>query len=279
MINFESNSIISFLINSNGIIKITLFLIIWGVIWLPIAFPLSRLIKWHPGAPISNSQKLTLITSLYLIAPFLAWGVMGQKSFNQILLIFKVSFVNSILLGYVIGIITIVIIDSLEWGLGWLQWKSFPHLVKSVLTTLPLLILVSIFVASTEELIFRGVFVKFLAQDFNLWLTAIISSVIFALLHLLWERKDTIVQLPGLFLMGLVLFYSLFIQGNIALAIGIHGGWILSISFLDTLDVYQYNQDINPLLCGTKGKPLASVAGLMVVVIAGVILYTYSLYQ
>jgi membrane protease YdiL (CAAX protease family) len=276
MINAQSNSIISTLINSNGIIKITLFLIIWGVIWLPIAFPLSRLIKWHPRAPISNSQKLTLITSLYLIAPFLAWGVMGQRSLNQILLIFKASLLHSILLGYVVGIITIVLIDGIEWGLGWLQWQKPPQLVNSALKTLPLLFLVSLLVASVEELIFRGVFVQFLSQDFNVWLTAVISSLVFALLHLLWERKDTLAQLPGLFLMGMVLFYSVTIEGNIALAIGIHGGWVLAISSLDTLDIYQYNSQVNPWLCGTKGKPLASLAGLMVLIVTAFILFFVS---
>ncbi len=276
MINAQSNSIIFTLINSNGILKITLFLIIWGVIWLPIAFPLSRLIKWHPRAPISNSQKLTLITSLYLIAPFLAWGVMGQRSLNQILLIFKASLLHSILLGYVVGIITIVLIDGIEWVLGWLQWQKPPQLVNSALKTLPLLLLVSLLVASVEELIFRGVFVQFLSQDFNVWLTAVISSLIFALLHLLWERKDTLAQLPGLFLMGMVLFYSVTIEGNIALAIGIHGGWVLAISSLDTLAIYQYNDHVNPWLCGAKGKPLASLAGLMVLIVTGFILFFVS---
>ncbi|AFZ48439.1 Abortive infection protein [Cyanobacterium stanieri PCC 7202] len=273
MIDLESNPITSTLINSNGIIKVILFLIIWGVVWLPIAFPLTRLIQWHPAAPISNSQKLTLIASLYLIAPWLAWGVMG-KDLHQITLIFRASTLNFILWGYVIGIITIVFTDLSIFFLGWLKWKKPPDFFYAIVKTIPLLFLVSFLVAAVEELIFRGLFVNFLMEDYRLWTTAIISSGVFALLHLLWERKDTIPQLPGLFLMGMVLFYSVYLQdGSIALAVGIHGGWVLSLATLDTLDLYEYDDGVNPWLCGEKGKPLASLAGILVVVLAGLLLF------
>nr|OEJ79705.1 hypothetical protein A5482_09405 [Cyanobacterium sp. IPPAS B-1200] len=267
MIDWESNFITSTLINGNGIIKVILFLIIWGVVWLPIAFPLTRLINWHPATPISNSQKLTLIASLYLIAPLLAWGVMGID-LHQISLTFSLSNFNCILWGYVIGIVTIIFTNLMTFAFGWAVWKKPSQFLMSVVKTLPLLLLVSLLIASVEELIFRGVFKDFLSQDYNIWLTAIISSAIFAVLHLIWERKNTIPQLPGLFLMGMVLFYSVYLlNGNLSMAMGIHGGWVVTLATLDTLDLYEYNTDANPWLWGCKERPLGSVAGIFILLL------------
>lgn len=269
------NQIINFLLNSNSLIKIGLFLIIWAVIWLPIAYPLARLMKWHPAAPISPTQKVTLIIPLYLIAPLLAWGVikLGEQSLNQTKFILQPSLFQFILLGYVLGIITIAIIDGLEILTGFLKLESLGNLTISQWLTFPLLIIVSLLIASVEELIFRGLFVDFLWQDYSIWLTAIISSAIFALLHLIWERKNTLPQIPGLFLMGLVLYLARLVANNhLGLAIGIHGGWVFILGVLDTFDCYSYTDQSKGWIVGKKGQPLGSLAGISIVIIAGIIL-------
>ncbi|MBF2057602.1 MAG: CPBP family intramembrane metalloprotease [Cyanobacterium sp. T60_A2020_053] len=259
--------------HGHGLIKIVIFLIIWGVVWLPIAIPLARLIRWHPSAPLTNSQKLTLITSLYLIAPLLAWGVMGKEGLNQIILISQASIIKSISWTYVVAIITIVIIDSLQWLMGWWQWQKPSLTWQDSLISVVSIFLVSLLVGGIEELMFRGVFVAFLRDSFPLWGVAIISSVIFALLHLVWERENSLPQLPGLFLMGLVLFYAVTLNGgNITTAIGLHGGWVFSIASLDTLNCYEYTGKVSSFWCGKKGEPLASVAGVMVLLLTVVIL-------
>ncbi len=276
MDNIAGNQIIDTLLSSSSIIKIILFLIIWAAIWLPIAFPLARLMKWHPAAPISNTQKLTLMIPLYLIAPLLAWGVvrLGEKSLNQTKLILEPSLFQFILLGYCLGIATIVVVDGIELWAGIFKLDVSNLKDKSFLwTSLPLLLLVSFLIAGVEELIFRGVFVNFLREDYSLWLTAVVSSLIFALLHLLWERKETIPQLPGLFLMGIVLFVSrLVAHGNLGLAIGLHGGWVFVLASLDTLDCYEYTDKFPAWIVGKKTQPLGSIAGLSVVILAGIIL-------
>ncbi|MGY6530847.1 MAG: CPBP family intramembrane glutamic endopeptidase [Cyanobacterium sp.] len=154
------------------------------------------------------------------------------------------------------------------------MWKKPPQLLISALTTLPIALLFSLLISSVEELIFRGVFKDFLIQDYNIWLTAIISSIIFALLHLIWEQKNTIPQLPGLFLMGMVLFYSVYLQnGNLSMAIGIHGGWVLTLATLDTLNLYEYNSDANPWIWGNQERPLGSAAGIFILLWALLIVH------
>ena len=107
-----------------------------------------------------------------------------------------------------------------------------------------------------------------------MWLTAIISSIIFALLHLIWEQKNTIPQLPGLWLMGLVLFYACTItNGNLGLAIGLHSGWVLILACVDTFDLYTYNPNFSGWLIGKKDQPLGSLVGLMVLVLTIIFLF------
>jgi membrane protease YdiL (CAAX protease family) len=277
MLNIDGNQINNFLLNIPSLVKITLFLIIWAAIWLPIAFPLARLVKWHPAAPISQTQKLTLIIPLYLIAPLLAWGAthLGEQSLNQTKFIFELSFFKFILFGYCLGIVSIAIVDGIEVFSGLLHFSFPPNFATAWGKTLPLLLLVSLLIASVEELVFRGIFVNFLQQDYSLWLTAIISSLIFALLHLIWEQKGTIPQLPGLFLMGMVLYLARLVAGgNLGIAIGIHGGWVLVLASLDTFDCYDYNDQVQGWLVGKKGQPLGSLAGVAVVLLTGILLLT-----
>ncbi|BAQ66903.1 CPBP family intramembrane glutamic endopeptidase [Geminocystis sp. NIES-3709] len=270
MLNFEGNLLIALLNNSHGMIKIILFLIIWAVIWFPIAIPLARLVKWQIAAPISNTQKLTFIISLYSLVPILTWALVKVEKIptEKIGLIFQGSLFKSILFGYGLGILSMVFVYGMELWAGWLNLNSHNEKTPSIWVNLPLLLLISLFISSIEELVFRGIFVYFLEVDFSWWWTGIISSVIFALLHLIWEQKNTLPQLPGLFLMGLVLFYARTLNNySLGLSIGLHGGWVLILACIDTFDLYRYNPDAQSWLIGKKDQPLASIAGLMVLLI------------
>lgn len=265
--------------NSPSFIKITDFLIIWAAIWLPIALSLIRLNKWQTTAPSANKQKkLTLIFSLYILVPFLTWGLMEIKevTLEQIGVIFQVRLFQSISFGYGLSILTLFLIYLWEWGLNCLTWKGNSQIMKnpSMLLNIPLLGLVSLFIATIEELVFRGIFVNFLRQDYSILITAIISSLIFALLHLVWEQKNTIPQLPGLFILGLVLFYAVIIDNNLlGLAIGLHGGWVFALASVDTFDLIDYNSRLPPWIVGHKEQPLGSIAGVMVLFLAWLIIF------
>ncbi|WP_373480476.1 lysostaphin resistance A-like protein [Geminocystis sp.] len=275
MLNFEANLVIAQLNQLNSIIKIILFLIIWAVIWFPIAIPLARLVKWQIAAPISNTQKLTFIISLYSLVPVLTWAMIKaeQTTLAKIGLIFQVSLFKFILFGYGLGIVTMLLIYGLELLMSWLTLNRQNILTFNLWLNVPLLLLVSFFIASMEELIFRGIFVNFLEADFNLWLSAIISSLIFALLHLIWEQKNTFPQLPGLFLMGIVLFYARIINnGSLGLAIGLHGGWVFILACVDTFNLYTYNPLSRGWLIGKKDQPLGSMAGLAVLLLTSLFL-------
>ena len=256
--------------NSHSLSKIVLFLIIWSVIWLPIALPLIKLIKWQTAAPTANTQKkLTLIFSLYFLVPFLTWVLVqiGEITLEEVGIIFQVRLFQSILFGYGLSLFTLFLIYIWEWGFHCLTFNPNLNIIKnpSILVNIPLLGVVSLFIASIEELVFRGIFVNFLSHDYSIIVTAIISSLIFALLHLIWEQKNTIPQLPGLFILGLVLFYAVVVDNNLlGLAIGLHGGWVFALAWVDTFDLVNYQSSFPGWIVGNREQPLGSMAGIMV---------------
>lgn len=265
--------------NYHSLSKIVLFLIIWAVIWLPIALSLTKLIKWQTAAPSTNTQKkLTLIFSLYLLIPFLIWGLMELEglTLKQIGIIFQVRLFQSILFGYGLSIFTLFLIYLWQWGFNCLKFNNNLNVIKnpSILVNIPLLGFISLFIAFSEELVFRGIFANFLSKDYSIIVSAIISSLIFALLHLIWEQKNTIPQLPGLFILGLVLFYALIVDNySLGLAIGLHGGWVFGLAWVDTFNLVNYQSSFPAWIVGNKEQPLGSIGGILVLLLATIILY------
>lgn len=279
MLNFNLDFLISFVEGLNSFGKTIVFLINWAVLWLPLVLPILWLTNRQKTAPNPNIHKLTLIISLYCVAPFLIWMTIVREkiSLTKIGIFWQDSLLHFILFGYALSILSLVIIYIIQWSLKWLHWQNKPAINFNFMVTLVSLLLVSFIIGLIEELVFRGVFVYFFNTDYSLLITAIISSVIFALLHLIWEQENTIPQLPGLFVMGMVLFYSYTITNyNLGLAIGLHSGWVLILACMDTFDLYSYNPDFSGWLIGKKGQPLGSVMGLMVLLLTTIFLWLSS---
>lgn len=163
--------------------------------------------------------------------------------------------------GFAIGVIGIGVLLALQTALGWVKWQRHSEQIASVLV---LTLLLALWIGGTEELIFRGFVFTQLRHDFNLGWAAAISSLIFALLHLVWEQKETLPQLGGLWLMGMVLVLARWVDsGSLGLAWGLHAGWVWAIACLDTLQVMTYTGNIGEWITGKYGKPLAGVAGIL----------------
>lgn len=121
---------------------------------------------------------------------------------------------------------------------------------------IPLFLLAS-WIGLTEELIFRGFMQTQLQMDFSVGWAAAIASAIFALSHVLWEGRQQIPQLPGLWLMGMVLVMARWADnGSLGLAWGLHSGWIWSLTCLDTAQLYQLTGKGPAWVTGTLEQPL-----------------------
>jgi uncharacterized protein len=258
---------------SKGIREIGFFLVIWLILWLPIALPLAKIVKWNPWQPFSVQQKLVLVSSLYVIAPIIIWFLANQKglTLGDYGLIWGLDSLISLSKGFILGISGLFAVFLLEFALKLLEFK-WENINKLWSISLPILLL-GLFISVIEELIFRGFFLTELNQNINIWISAVISSVIFAILHLIWEQKQTLPQIPGLFFMGIVLVIArLFNDGNLSLAIGLHSSWIFGLTCLDSLGLIVYQDNAPQWLIGINKQPLAGVSGLICLLITGLIL-------
>ena len=261
-------------------LEILIFLTVWATIWLPIAAIITKLIDWQPNKPLNVQQKLILLASLYLLAPLVLLIELRRQNipFVELGLSWQSSLFSSLIEGLIISVVTGVLVFSLESCLGFLTWNwhNWKNLLSALLSTFALGLLVS----AIEELIFRGYLINQLTIDFPYLIAAILSSLIFATLHLIWERKETIPQLPGLWLMGMILVAARIVdRGSLGLAWGLHTGWIWFLSVIDSAQLISYNETDRPWISGINQQPLAGVAGIACLLLTGIVLWSLSAFS
>lgn len=247
----------------SAIARLLLFGIGWIGLWLPLGFGVAKLLKWDFRSLPNEEQKLPLILSLYSLAPLLLWVMTAIEpaSFAQYGIKFQGELWRSLALGFAIAVSGLGIVFALETGWGWLHWKR--DRAKAIMSLLLPILVVGFAIGGIEELIFRGFIFGELNLDYPITTAAIISSTIFALLHLVWEQKQTLPQLPGLFLMGLVLVWAYQIdRQSIGLAWGLHAGWIWGLTCLNSSGAIAYNENASPWWIGWYQQPLAGVMGI-----------------
>ena len=256
------------------VVRIGLFFGVWLTLWLPIAIPLSLLLQWRPPTPPTISQKLPLVSSLYLLAFPILWGFARLQAipFSSYGLSWQFSVLQSLSIGLGVGIVGLVGLFAWQYQLGWVEWQKH-HQQSLSAVGLPALG-VGVSLSLIEELVFRG----FLPNQFHLnqpwWLAAILSSLIFALLHLVWEGRPGLPQLPGLWLMGLVLMLARWVNGgSLGLAWGLHAGWIWALASLDTIGLNRPSGRVPEWITGRAGQPLAGLLGILFLLTMGLLLW------
>ncbi|WP_052055832.1 CPBP family intramembrane glutamic endopeptidase [Myxosarcina sp. GI1] len=253
--------------------KVAFFFIAWAIIWLPIGVLVSRKIQCLPNRSLTTNQKLILLATLYPIAPLILWWQTRFEglSFLDFGLDWQLSLAASFSWGLMISLAELAIVFGVEFKLDLIKWhwQNWQFLRALFLPIFGL----SLAISFVEELVFRGYVIRELTIDLPYWLAATIASIIFALLHLVWERKQTIPQLPGLWLMGMVLTVAKIVDGgSIGLAWGLHTGWICGLTCIDSAQLLTYKQEI-VWITGVDRQPLAGIAGIMCLLATPVILW------
>jgi membrane protease YdiL (CAAX protease family) len=268
-----------------AIVKIILFFSTWIVVWLPVAIVLAIALKWHPPQPLGN-KKLPLLASLYVIVPFILWATswIENTSFVNWGWDWQPAVLMSLMRGLGLGIISLVILFGLQLTAGWLDLKksdtstetgekkiNFWTLILNPASLLTLLL--ALWISATEELIFRGCLQTILQQDYSVLIAAAIASFIFAIAHLIWAAKETLPQLPGLWLMGMVLTLARIADnGSLGLAIGIHAAWIWGITTVDTEGAINPTGRAPEWMTGIAAKPLAGAVGILLLLATATLL-------
>ncbi len=254
-------------------LKVLAFFGVWAVIWLPIAFVVSRLVGWQLNQTLIPKQKLILLASLYILTPLIVeWKIKVENlSFADLGLKLQPSILISIIIGLFLSLASLTIVFTLEsvFSLVSWHWQNSKHLLPLLVPILCLSLVVSL----VEELVFRGYTFSTLLIDYPYWVAATVSSIIFALLHLIWERKETLPQIPGLWLMGIVLVEARLVdEGSLGLAWGLHAGWIWGLTCIDSAQLITYTPD-NKWFTGINQQPLAGIAGIFCLVFTAIALW------
>ncbi len=266
----------------SSLLQVAIFFVAWVCLWLPLGVA-SKIIfqkdransaNWQPFKPITAEQKLPLLTSLYLIAPLVLWvdNKIFGSSFSSYGVIWDWSILQSNGVGFILGATGLALLFGLQTLLGWVKWQNIA-VRKIISITLPILLL-AVWISATEELIFRGFILTQLQQTYSIYIAAAICSLIFAVLHLVWEQKETLPQLPGLWLMGMILVLARYAnKGNLGLAWGLHSALVWAIATIDTAELITYTGNVPQWVTGKYGKPLAGLMGISFLLAIGAVLW------
>ncbi len=259
------------------LIQVCLFFGAWFLLWLPIAVPLAYQLGWVPwrGAP-SAQQKIPLVLSLYTLLVPLTWLWLQASDLRiadfgwQPLSDSGVSLMSGLLIGF----LGVWLAYGPQWLQGWVRW-NVPSATRLLLLLLPLLFL-GLVVGVAEEWVFRGFVLYQFQAVADVPLSVLLSSSLFAVLHLIWDGRAGIAQLPGLFLMGVVLaIATLIMQGEIALACGLHAGWVTALALLDSAQLTEISEQAPRWVTGRDGQALTGAAGILLLLLTGVFISAY----
>jgi membrane protease YdiL (CAAX protease family) len=181
------------------------------------------------------------------------------------------GWVRNIVAGLLLGTVLMGLIFLAEWALGWLTVEGFSWQLQSfasVLARLFAYLLISLAVASYEELAFRGYVLQNLRADWRVLAAVVASSLLFGLYHGL-NPNVTWLALLNISLAGVVLAACYLVTRSLWLAMALHFSWnfvqgpILSfpLSGLNTSGLLVTSVEGNTLLTGGAFGPEGGLLG------------------
>ena len=204
-------------------------LLIQTLLWLVLMFGLVILFGFISGRLFSNGLILSVIASLFAvtISVFLARKVLDRRSIVSLGLKTDLRALWDLLVGIGIAAAMMAFIYALEWAFGWLSFEGFAWQNQSMdavlIGTLEML-LIFVLVGWEEELLSRGYHLQNLASGINLPWGVILSSLIFALMHL-GNPNVSVMAVLGLIAAGFFLAFGYLRTRQLWLPIGLHIGW------------------------------------------------------
>lgn len=253
------------------VVEILAFFIAWVFGWILIAWPLIVKYQWRPFQQTPTNQKLLLLLPLYAIAPgiiALANYLSGQTWQDQGI-IFELKSVGLFCIGWGSAIAGLFLLLFAKQKSQLICFNSEPtadwtpgEIAQKGLVVLGLGVL-GVWIGGTEEWIFRGWLHTQLTLIGSPWGAAMVGSFGFAIAHLIWEDRAGLWQQPGLWLLGMVLVAARGVaDGNIALAWGLHAGWVSGLAYIGEF-IHPHPNAAKPAwLAGRKDQPLTDALDL-----------------
>ncbi|MBN1536934.1 MAG: CPBP family intramembrane metalloprotease [Anaerolineales bacterium] len=254
---------------------LTLVLTIPAIFWQGLDFDVYSLL----------AQFITFLA--VTISVFIARRLFDRRSIRSLGFTWNWQALADLAVGFFIAGLMMGLIFLIEWAAGWLKiegfaWQqySFTQIVKDIVYMLGIFILVG----WQEELSSRGYQLQNLAQGLNLFWGVILSSAVFAILHLS-NPSVSFMAVIGLFISGLFLAYGYVTTRLLWLPIGLHIGWNFFEGTVFGFEVsgvvgwprliYQTVEG-NPLFTGGKFGPEAGIVLLPGVILGILMVYLYT---
>ena len=256
----------------------------------------SVLLIFVPGIVSSinstvDNDVLTLFSILaslpaITLSVFLARRFLDRRSFISLGLILNKKSFQDLSLGILLPGLMMGLIFLIEWALGWLHFDGFAWQSQSwsvVIGNTLIMLLVFIAVGWQEELLNRGYYLQNLVDGLNLPCAVLLSSLIFASIHLL-NPNFTLTAWVGLILAGLFLAYGYMRTRQLWLPIGLHIGWNFfegvvfgfPVSGSSFYPLVRQSVEGPSLLTGGTFGPEAGLLCLLVMVFGAFIIYWYT---
>lgn len=284
-----------------AILRVGQFFLLWVAIWVPFGIPLSLRFHWYPFRPLPVQQKLILLLPLYGIAtPVLAaWVKFHGIVLADYGLVIDAGLLQAFWQGWGLGLLSLGVLFALEYALGWMVLNPAspqssasdpsafdtevvaPHSLQGLGQTIGIyagLLLLCGSIGFVEELLFRGFLWTELQSGWSWSMAAVASSVIFALLHLIWDGWQARSQVWGLTVMGLVLCMARWADhDHLGLAWGLHTGWIWAIACFEQMQWLTLAPHAPAWLTGKPGQPLTGWLTGLLLLMTGLGLWLYGM--
>lgn len=271
--------------------SITMILIIISSIIMSIVFLTPEVVK--NGGDITaatlaiESNKfyfpITIIIQNILLVSgsFIVWKIFEKKSIREMGIPNIKSGYKELGVGLILGAITISIVAIFLLLIGSVK---LVNPITSPRITVDLLIGIVAFIAVGfgEEIFGRAYCMSVLKQTRNKWIILIVSSIIFAAMHL-GNAAIGIIPLINLFLIGIAFGYMFMKSSNIWMPIGFHISWNYFQGYIwgfevsgNVVDGMYKIQTVNDSIL--NGGAFGAEGGLVVTVITILIIYFVSIY-
>jgi hypothetical protein len=258
-------------------LRILVFVLILGLLWLPIALPIRWLVGLYITSPAESSNTATLLTLPLLYVEFiLLVRFWGRRVYRQADLLWRYGWEFSqrsgkeLLLGLTIGFSSLFALFILQGLANWLVWlPPSGTLMRVVLEGL----LVALAIGFAEELLFRGWLLDELQRDYRPGVALWVDAIIFAAVHGIRP------QFPALVLLGTTLVWAKrsrtdweysnrqksgkILRGRLALSMGLHAGLVWGYYIINVGQLIKYTDQVPVWVTGIDRNPLAGVMGIL----------------
>ena len=235
-----------------------------------------------------ESPVLNVLVSISTItlATYVVRRVIDRRSFLSLGFEFDSRTMPDLLVGFAIPALMMGIIFVFEWSVGWLRVIDFAWQVEPIGTWMPELLVwlvVYIAVGYQEELLSRGYHLQNIAEGLNLPLGILISSLIFAFLHL-GNPFFSLTSFLGLIAAGYFLAFAWLRTRQLWLPIGLHIGWNFfegnifgfAVSGTDTFKLIRHEVTGPSLVTGGEFGPEAGLILIPAMLLGTALVWLYT---